>query len=217
MNKQWAESGLMEGAFYILDRNMHSHQIKFNGTLYPGTIISNGLADGGKNADGSNIIFWAESVGTAERLNVYRGNFCSKTNNVKDIRVFATHTAITDGAEGRPDGANMVNLFEKAAYAVSVLQIGEIRIFDCQLGTLLAKIKLPHGMTNNTKFAIGQDKQGRGVMFVTSLNFDYGNKQLANSLNGSTGMFLLPSAITLHSASIQITDYPSMEEIKTKL
>jgi sugar lactone lactonase YvrE len=214
MSKKWSESKNYDGAFYVLDENLKSHKIRFEGNIYPGTIISNGLADGGMNDDGTTKLFWVESVGPHDSRNIYTGNLNPITYEVKNVKIFADYSEITEGTEAFPDGANMLNVRGKEAYAVSVLQLGEIRAFDPNTGKKVASIKLPEGLANNTKFAIGEDTEGKNILFVTTINFDYPKEK--EGLNGCTALISLPEEITMHTASIKATDYISMESASTK-
>lgn len=216
MSKNWKSDlaqGKKEGAFYLLDENLIPQRLNIDAP-YPGTLICNGLADGGTNQDGTINLFWAESIGHSKGAHVWRGKLNTKDFKVNYVKIFTEYLLLAGNSIAYPDGANMVRFKESSCYAVSILGLGEIRIFHKETSGYLGCIKLPQEATNITKFAIGEDERGMPALFVTTLNFDY--PKIKQDGCGSTFLFSLPETIFMEPNSLQITDYMSKEEFIEK-
>jgi len=230
MSKTWNDPAKVhngaikpEGGFYVLDEDMMSHRLKFKGDIYPGTVISNGLADGGVNPDGTTTLYFSETVdakdsagiGDHSSLRVYKGKLDPNSWTVNDIKVVAENTQLlkdSGAGEVRPDGANMVVYKGKPTYGIAGLGTGEIRLFDAENDQHVATIQLPDDVKNVTKFAVADD----GRIFVTTMDFGYSNpeKKGTDGRNGHTFLLAPIEDITAHPAASPQTSYYGMQAMK---
>jgi hypothetical protein len=172
---------------------------------YPGTVISNGLADGGINVDGSIMLFWAESIGSTSHAHIWKGHLSLKEFSVKNVEIFVHYSQLSEGSIVYPDGANIIQINGIPAYAISVLGAGEIRAFHLETGQLIARLILPESIKNITKFSIGEDGTGKPALFVTTLDFNYPINTHKNE--GGTFLFSLPHGVEAHIFSAQRAAY----------
>jgi len=248
MSKHWdkryadnPETGEREyartGAYYVVDPDtMESHKLTFEGMKPP--LITNGLADGGTTADGKKILFWSETVEDPGKkgteLKVYRGVLDPNNWKVSSIEVFKHHDELggmMNGVEtfGRPDGATMGKYHGKDVYGISILELGEIRFLysdpkDPNYKKEALRIQLPDGMTRDTQFALGEDKDGKPIGLVTTQDAghfsrrwnvgEYGKVKARDGLNGKVISFALPEGLTMHPQAVGRMHYPSLEELR---
>ncbi len=221
------------GNYYVVDsETFESRILTFEGGVHRAPIITNGLADGGPLKDGKRRLFWAETVEnpgeSGEGIRVYRGTLDPETLHVSNITVFKTHAQLGGtrngrGTHGRPDGAEMALWGRKGVYGVSVLETGALRFFDPRSGALALDVRLPEGVTRNTKFALGWNAQGDNLGVVTTLDaarrtrrpkpdgsFEYEGD------NGGVIMFKLPSGLRAHPGSVSRVEYPSLELLNSQ-
>ena len=222
-------------AYYLLDpATLESRQLTFEDGVFSGTIITNGLADGGDAGHGKRFLFWAETVEdtgkTGETLNVYRGVLDPESYKVSNIEVFKNHRelgGIMNGTDayGRPDGAKIALYKGKEVYGVSMLQLGQIRFFYSNPGDVnlykkeALRIQLPKGMTKNTQFALGTDGNGAHIGVVTTQDSGYFTRRwqanaerskAKDGLNGTVIKFDLPEGLKAHPQTTKRVDYPAL-------